>query len=182
MTSSEDYKGKEIVGVGGQIVANQRRDKVNFYLDIAETIAINSTCLNKQWGAIIVNDTDILSMGYIGAPRGRQNCIDIQQCYKHKWDDCDENARGVCRGVHAEANAIISARRADMEGSSLYLVGLDIRNGGYVKDPHCCKFCKMMIINAKIRDVYIRINKMAYKRETVLSWVDADDTLLDFPE
>lgn len=173
MATGDDYI------VGGQIVGYaNRRDRVNYYLDLAETVSENSTCLHKHWGAIIVSEDDVISTGYTGAPRGRQNCDVLQQCFKDHWSMCG-NPQGTCRAVHAEANAIISARRKDMKGSSLYLVGIDIRDNEYVKDPHCCKFCKMLIINAGIRDVFIRLSKTQYIRETVLHWVDDDDTLED---
>lgn len=165
---------------GGQISSMvTRRDKVNYYLDIAEAVSQNSTCLCFNWGAVIVSDDEVISTGYMGAPRGRQSCMDVGCCYKDIANMTGECKQGVCRSVHAEANAIISASRRMMKGSSLYLVGVDKCNKGYIENPHVCSSCRMFIINAGIRDVYIRIDKDHYIRETVMSWVENDDSLTD---
>lgn len=60
----------------------ERRDKENYYLDIAETVAERGTCLRRNFGAIIVNKDQIISTGYVGAPRGRRNCIDLGYCVR----------------------------------------------------------------------------------------------------
>ena len=177
MTTIPNEKG---MLAGGQIIGMvERRDKVNYYLDIAEAVAQNSTCLCFKWGAVIVSDDEVISTGYTGAPRGRQNCIDVGICYKDKENLSGECKQGVCRSVHAEANAIISASRRMMKGSSLYLTGYDICNQTYIENPHCCSSCKMLMINAGIRDVYIRIDHDKYIRETILDWVKHDDSLTD---
>ena len=54
-----------------------RRDKINYYLDIAQTVAERSTCLRKKYGSIIVKNDEIIATGYVGAPRGRKNCSDL---------------------------------------------------------------------------------------------------------
>ena len=53
-----------------------RRDRINYYLDIAESVIERSTCIRRQWGAVIVNNDEIISTGYNGAPRGRKYCSD----------------------------------------------------------------------------------------------------------
>lgn len=148
---------------------NTRRDKVNYYLDLAETVAENSTCLHNKCGAIIVNNDSIVSTGYTGAPRGRQNCTDLGKCTL----DCT----GFCRAVHSETNACISANRQDMQGGTLYLTRLHASDNSYIEDDHCCQRCMMAIINACLRDVYIRITKDTYVRKTVIDWVTNDETL-----
>ena len=60
----------------------ERRDKINYYLDIAETVANRATCLRKKYGAVIVNNDQIISTGYNGAPRGRENCSNLGFCTK----------------------------------------------------------------------------------------------------
>jgi len=55
----------------------KRVDKINYYLDIAQTVAARGTCLRRNFGAIIVKNDEIISTGYVGAPRGRQNCCDL---------------------------------------------------------------------------------------------------------
>ncbi len=100
-----------------------RRDKINYYLDIAETVAERGTCLRRNFGAIIVNNDEIVSTGYTGAPRRRKNCIDMGTCLRQQLNIPRGTRYELCRSVHAEANAIISASRRNMIGSTLYLVG-----------------------------------------------------------
>ena len=57
-----------------------RRDKINYYLDIAETVLTRGTCMRRLYGAIIVKNDQIISTGYVGAPRGRANCTDLGYC------------------------------------------------------------------------------------------------------
>ena len=87
----------------------ERRDKENYYLDIAETVAERGTCLRRNFGAIIVNKDQIISTGYVGAPRGRRNCIDLGYCVRESLQIPRGERYELCRSVHAEANAIIHA-------------------------------------------------------------------------
>ena len=64
----------------------ERRDKINYYLDIAETVSRRSTCLRRIYGAVIVNHDQIVSTGYVGAPRGRKNCSDLNFCIRAKLE------------------------------------------------------------------------------------------------
>ena len=95
-----------------------RRDKENYYLDIAQTVLERGTCLRRNFGAIIVNNDEIVSSGYNGAPRGRQNCIDTGICIREQLGIPRGERYEVCRSVHAEANAIISASRKEMLGGT----------------------------------------------------------------
>ena len=61
-----------------------RRDKQNYYLDIAEATLERGTCLRRNFGAIIVKNDEIISTGYVGAPRGRKNCCDLKECTREK--------------------------------------------------------------------------------------------------
>ena len=120
-----------------------------YYLDIAKAVSKRSTCLRRQYGAVIVNNDEIIATGYNGAPRGQENCCDIGSCNR---TDCRHNDGnyGNCRSVHAEVNAIISASRAEMLGSTLYLAGFE--NGKAIAaEP--CPICKRLIINAGIKEV-----------------------------
>jgi dCMP deaminase len=120
-----------------------------YYLDIAKAVSKRSTCLRRQYGAVIVNNDEIIATGYNGAPRGQENCCDIGSCNR---TDCRHNDGnyGNCRSVHAEMNAIISASRAEMLGSTLYLAGFE--NGKAIAaEP--CPICKRLIINAGIKEV-----------------------------
>ena len=155
----------------------KRIDKENYYLDIAETVLERSTCLRRCYGAIIVKNDEIISTGYTGAPRGRKNCIDLGYCTRQKCEMPSGKGYEKCRSVHSEQNAIISAARKDMIGATLYLVGINQRNGEYVKDNEPCSFCKRMIINAGIEKVVMRDTKKEYRVEEVENWIKNDDTI-----
>lgn len=155
-----------------------RQNKINYYLDIAETVLARSTCLRKQYGAIIVNNDEIISTGYTGAPRGRKNCSDLGRCIRQELNIPRGERYEVCRSVHAEANAIISAPRNEMLGATLYLCGKEVSSGAYVENSNSCSMCKRMIINAGIKTVIIRDTKEAFRVIDVESqWVAEDESL-----
>ncbi len=154
-----------------------RTDKENYYLDIAETVSERGTCLRRNFGAIIVQHDEIVSSGYTGAPRGRRNCIDTGVCVRETLGVPRGERYELCRSVHAEANAIISASRRDMIGSTLYLVGKDAKTGGYVENASSCSMCKRMIINAGITRVVARNTKNTFSSVYVQEWVDNDESL-----
>ena len=122
-----------------------RPTKTEYYLGIAEAVAKRSTCLRRQYGAVIVKDDEIISTGYNGAPRGEINCCDCGICERARQNVPHGERYELCRSVHAEANAIISARRADMMGATLYLVGLE---DGKRIDAQPCDMCRRLINNA----------------------------------
>ncbi len=155
----------------------ERVDKVNYYLDIAESVLERGTCLRNNYGSIIVKNDEIISTGYTGAPRGRKNCIDLGYCTRQKYEMPSGKGYERCRSVHSEQNAIISAARKDMIGATLYLVGINKRNGEYVKDNEPCSFCKRMIINAGIEKVVMRDTKKEYRVQEVDNWIRQDDTI-----
>ncbi len=157
----------------------KRRDKYNYYLDIAETVLERGTCLRRNYGSIIVKNDEIISTGYSGAPRGRANCIDLGYCRREQMQIPRGERYEMCRSVHSEANAIISASRRDMMGATLYLVGVDARTGELVHDASSCAMCKRLIINAGIEKVAIRITKNEYKIIEVEEWINNDDSLGD---
>lgn len=154
-----------------------RRGKANYYLDLAEVVAQRGTCLRKKYGAVLVKNDEVISTGYVGAPRGRRNCCDIGECIRSKLNIPRGERYELCRSVHAEANAIISASRDKMIGSSLYLTGIEVDTGNYVKDAICCSMCKRMVINAGIKDVYLRDTKDAYRVIDVSEWIENDESL-----
>ena len=155
----------------------QRRDKHNYYLDIAETVLERGTCLRRNYGSIIVNNDEIISTGYTGAPRGRQNCIDRNICIRENLNVPRGTRYEICRSVHSEANAIISASRKDMIGATLYLVGKDAKTKEYVENANSCAMCKRLIINSGIEQVIIRNSKDVYTTINVIDWIENDDSL-----
>lgn len=154
-----------------------RIDKENYYLDIAETVLERGTCLRRNFGAIIVNNDQIVSTGYVGAPRGRKNCIDLGHCVREENNIPRGERYELCRSVHAEQNAIIHASRDRMIGATLYLVGKDAKTGAYVENASACAMCKRMIINAGISRVVIRNTKEHFTALYVEEWIENDDSL-----
>ena len=154
-----------------------RRDKYNYYLDIAQTVAERGTCLRRNYGAIIVHNDEIISTGYVGAPRGRINCSDLGYCIRQQLNIPRGERYEMCRSVHAEANAIISAPRRDMIGATLYLVGLEKDSGKIVANSCCCSMCKRMVINAGIKDVVIRDTEDEFRVIDVEDWINNDESL-----
>lgn len=155
----------------------ERVSKHNYYLDIAETVAERSTCLRKKYGAIIVKNDVIVSTGYNGAPRGRKNCTDIGVCMRDKLNIPRGERYEMCRSVHSEANAIISASREQMLGATLYMSCVDGKTGELVCDTCSCMMCKRLVINAGISTVIIRTGRDTYNVIDVESWIEDDDSL-----
>jgi len=155
-----------------------RRDKINYYLDIAEAVSERGTCLRRNFGAVIVKNDQIISTGYVGAPRGRRNCSDIGHCTREQLEIPRGERYEMCRSVHAEANAIIHAARTDMIKSTLYLVGKEKESGEYVKNASPCAMCRRMIMNAGISNVIVRVTRDEYSNISVLDeWIHNDDSL-----
>ena len=154
-----------------------RISKENYYLDIAETVLERATCLRRVYGAIIVKNDEIISTGYNGAPRGRKNCVDLGFCTREELQVPRGERYELCRSVHAEANAIISAQRRDMVGASIYLVGRDARSGELLHDATSCPMCRRMIINAGLDRVVIRRTETEFEVVPVEAWIAEDDLL-----
>ncbi|MGN1030315.1 MAG: deoxycytidylate deaminase [Butyricicoccaceae bacterium] len=154
-----------------------RRDKHNYYLDMAQVALERGTCLRRNFGAVIVNHDMIISTGYNGAPRGRANCIDLEYCIREQRKIPRGTQYEFCRSVHAEANAIISASREEMIGATLYLAGRDAQTGEIMTDANSCTMCKRLIINAGIERVVIRRDNDRYDIIEVQEWVDNDDLI-----
>lgn len=154
-----------------------RVSKENYYLDIAETVIERATCLRRCYGAIIVKNDEIIATGYNGAPRGRCNCVDIGRCNRAELNIPQGQRYELCRSVHAEANAIISAARRDMVGGTLYLAGKNAATGELLHDTSSCSMCRRLIINAGLAKVICRTGKDSYTVTDVQEWINADDTL-----
>lgn len=154
-----------------------RVSKHNYYLDIAQTVAERCTCLRKKYGSIIVKDDVIVSTGYNGAPRGRQNCSDLNYCMRDRLNIPRGERYELCRYVHSEANAIIAAARERMLGSTLYMVCVDAKTGELVSETTSCMMCKRLVINAGISQVIVRDDPENFRIIDVESWINDDDSL-----
>ncbi len=155
----------------------ERVSKQNYYLDIAQTVAERSTCLRKQYGAIIVKDDSIVATGYNGAPRGRKNCSDLGFCLRESMNIPRGERYELCRSVHAEANAVISASREEMKGATLYMACVDPKTNEIVSGTCSCAMCKRTLLNAGIETVVIRDDKENYRTVAVSDWIENDDSL-----
>ena len=143
-----------------------RISKENYYLDIAETVLERATCLRRIYGAIIVKNDEIISTGYNGAPRGRANCVDMGYCSREAMKVPRGERYELCRSVHAEANAIISASRRDMAGGTIYLVGRNAATGELLNDATSCLMCRR-----------IRRTETEFEVVPVEAWIAEDDLL-----
>lgn len=128
-----------------------RPNKTEYFLAIAEAVARRSTCLRRQYGAVIVKDDVIVSTGYNGSPRGAANCCDVGECWREANNIPHGERYELCAAVHAEANAIINGDREDMRGATLYLVGIE--HGKRLEHPKPCLMCERLIANAQIAEV-----------------------------
>lgn len=154
-----------------------RRDKTNYYLDLADVVSKRGTCLRRNYGAVIVKNDEVISTGYVGAPRGRKNCSDMGVCIRQKLDIPRGERYELCRSVHAEANAIISAEREKMIGSTLYLSGREVATGELIANSCCCSMCKRMVINAGIEKVIVRDTDTEFREIMVEDWIENDESI-----
>lgn len=154
-----------------------RRDKINYYLDLADVVSKRCTCMRRHYGAVLVKNDEVISTGYAGAPRGRKNCTDLGFCLRQKMNIPRGERYELCRAVHAEANAIISAEREKMIGATMYLSGREADTGNYIMHSNSCSMCKRLIINAGIKNVFIRDTDDAYREIAVSDWIEQDESL-----
>jgi len=128
-----------------------RPSKTEYYLKIAEAVSKRSTCLRRQYGAVIMRDDQIVSTGYNGSPRGAINCCDSGTCRREEMSIPPGERYELCEAIHAEQNAIINAGREKTMGATLYLSGSE--NGKKIENPEPCLICERMIVNAGIIEV-----------------------------
>jgi len=131
-----------------------RTTKEDYYLGIAREVARRSTCWRRSIGAIIVRDDQIISAGYVGAPRKTRDSVDHGFCLRDRLGIPHGQRYELCRSIHAEQNAIINAARAGVSllGGDMYIFGTSV-DGGSVIDAFPCFICKKMIINAGLTRV-----------------------------
>lgn len=148
-----------------------RKDYDRYYLDIADSVSDRSTCIRRMYGSVIVKDGEIISTGYNGAPRGCRNCSDLHSCKRKEMDIPSGERYEWCRSIHSEMNAIISASRRDMIGSTLYLSGKDALTHEKLEVSEPCMMCKRAIINAGIKKVIASYGDFKIHVYNVSDWV-----------
>lgn len=138
----------------------ERVSKIDTYLNCAEVFAYRSTCLKRKYGAVIVKDDIVISTGYNGSPRGFDNCCDLGTCPRIDRNMHQGEGYGICRAIHAEANALLNCSRQQTIGADLYLVGIN-PNDNSIHEAKPCPLCARTIIQASINNVYIRTGEGA---------------------
>ena len=126
-----------------------RESKKARYLRIAAEVARGSTCLRRQYGAIIVREDEIIATGYNGAPRGDANCCDVGTCWRIEHNIPHGEQYEKCVAVHAEGNAISQAGR-EASGATPHLFGFE--NGNPIPAAPC-EMCRRKIKNARVKEV-----------------------------
>ena len=138
----------------------ERISKIDTYLNCADTFAYRSTCIKRKYGAVIVKEDAVISTGYNGAPRGFDNCCDIRKCLRIERDMHQGEGYGICRAIHAEANALLNCARSQTMGADLYLTGVNPKDNS-IHRAKPCPLCARMIIQSGICNVYMRIGEGA---------------------
>jgi len=157
-----------------------RISKEQYYLNIAREVSMRATCLRRWFGAVIVQQDQIISTGYNGSPRGTKNCIEVGVCARELLNIKQGEKYEICRGVHAEQNAIIHASRLDMLKSTLFLVGVEAKTREVVSNTEPCKICKRMIINAGIEKVVVLKSAGEIVTFSVQRWIDDNIDELEY--
>ena len=153
-------------------MTEKRISKKNYYLNIALEVSKRGTCLRRNFGAVIVNNDEIVSTGYTGAPRGAKNCIDIGYCPRTESNIPSGERYELCRSVHAEMNALIHASRREATGGVMYLIGIDVETEKPIPDgAEPCMLCKRVIKNAGIEKVITRNEEGKLEISQVSDWV-----------
>lgn len=155
----------------------KRIDKNNYYLDIAEAVLERSTCLRRKYGAVIVNNDEIVSTGYNGSPRGCTNCNEKGTCIREELNVPRGTKYELCASVHAEQNALLSASRKETLNADLYLAGKNALDDTLIPDSEPCSLCKKLIINSGIKNVYIRNTSDQYRIIEVQTWIDNEELI-----
>ncbi len=125
----------------------ERPDWDNYFMQIATVVATRSTCSRRQVGALLVQNKRILSTGYNGAPSGLSHCLEVG-CLREKLQVPSGERHELCRGLHAEQNAIIQAA----------VHGVAIKDAVLYCTHYPCSLCAKMLVNAGVRNLVLATN------------------------
>jgi len=150
----------------------KRTSKHKYYLDIAREVSQRSTCYRRAIGAVIIRDDQIISTGYVGAPRKTKDCFEHGNCLRDKMNIPHGQRYELCRSVHAEQNAIINAARAGVSllGGDMYIYG-SIFNKDSPIDAFPCFICKKMIINTGLKQIICSTSEGKMKIFKTADWI-----------
>lgn len=154
------------------MITKKRPTKKEYYMNITKEVSKKSTCFRDHIGAMIVKDDQIISTGYIGAPRKTKDCFEHGFCLRTKMEIPHGHRYELCRSVHAEMNAIINAARAGVSvlGGDMYMYGETSK--GEMIDVIPCFICKKIIINSGLDRVFCSTKKGKIKEYKVSDWIE----------
>lgn len=140
-----------------------------YFMNIAKAVSTRATCLRRKYGAVITKNNIIVSTGYNGAPSGMKDCIEVGKCTRKELQIPHGERYELCHSVHAEANAIIRAAVHELEGSTIYVSGVEITDDECHSEP--CMMCKRMILNSKIDKVVFSNGNGKYHVANPKKWL-----------
>ncbi|HID61098.1 MAG TPA: dCMP deaminase family protein [Hadesarchaea archaeon] len=151
-----------------------RPNKDEYYLEIAKSVCLRSSCIRRQFGAIVVREDAVVATGYNGPARGVVNCMEVG-CLKDELRLPHYSGYDYCPGIHSEENCIINAARhgTSVLGGVLYLYGQDFGDGSPIEGKPCDR-CKRAIINAGIKEVVTKKSDSTIIKTKVSEWVKED--------
>jgi len=123
-------------------MSGKRPSHDEYFMQMAYLVRERSTCLRRKVGAVMVKDTRILSTGYNGAPKGLRHCEEVG-CIRADRNIPSGERHELCRGVHAEQNAVIQAA----------VFGVSIKNAILYATNHPCSVCAKILVNADIKEI-----------------------------
>lgn len=133
---------------------NLRPTKDEYYLGIAEAVSKRSTCLRRNYGAVLVKDDEIIATGYNGSARGTTNCCDTGYCAREAANvPHNSGYTSDCPAIHAEANCLMSAARKNAIGGTLYIWGWDCKKQEEIYQAEPCVMCDRLIQTCGINKV-----------------------------
>jgi dCMP deaminase len=152
-------------------MSTQRISKHEYYLGIAKEVARRSTCFRRSIGAIIIRDDQIISTGYVGAPRKTRDSFEHGECLRDKLEIPHGQRYELCRSVHAEQNAIINAARAGVSllGGDMYIYG-SIYGKQEPINAFPCFICKKMLLNCGLERIICSTEEGKMKIFKVSQW------------
>lgn len=159
--------------------AKRRRPEWDeYFINIAKAVSERATCLRRRYGAVVAKDNIIIATGYNGAPRGMKDCLQAGRCTRKELQIPHGERYELCMSVHAEANAIIRASMAELEGATIYIAGFE--GATAPREPESaaapcrsepCMMCKRMILNAKINRVVYLDGEGGFRVAAPAAWL-----------
>lgn len=143
-----------------------RPTKDEYYIGIAEAVSKRSTCLRRNYGAVLVKDDVIIATGYNGSARGEVNCCDTGYCARDAINAPHNSGyTSDCPAIHAEENCLLNVDRQKAIGSTLYLWGWDCKKKEEISLPEPCVMCKRLIITCGVARIVSKSTHGYFNRQ-----------------